>query len=93
MLWKLEELNKISQSKPEDVEYAMDKLFNDNPDIKRVVVVNAYLDKKINFSKAAEELGLHRLELERQFESEGIPIRRISDEDLKAEVKAVKKWE
>lgn len=93
MLWKLEELNKISQSKPEDVEYALDKLFNDNPDIKRVVVVNAYLDKKINFSKAAEELGLHRLELERQFESEGIPIRRISDEDLKAEVKAVKKWE
>ena len=93
MIWKLEELNKISQSKPEDVEYALDKLFNDNPDIKRVVVVNAYLDKKINFSKAAEELGLHRLELERQFESEGIPIRRISDEDLKAEVKAVKKWE
>ena len=93
MIWKLEELNKISQSKPEDVEYALDKLFNDNPDIKRAVVVNAYLDKKINFSKAAEELGLHRLELERQFESEGIPIRRISDEDLKAEVKAVKKWE
>lgn len=93
MLWEIEELKKISQTKPEAVKYALNKLFNDNPAIKRAVVVNAYLDKKINLSKAAEELGLHRLELEKQFELEGIPIRRISDEDLKAEAVAVKKWE
>ena len=93
MLWKIEELNNISHSKPDIVEHALDKLLNDNPDIKRAVVVNAYLDKKINLSKAAEELGLNRLELERQFESEGIPVRRLADEDIRAEVKAVKKWE
>jgi predicted HTH domain antitoxin len=93
MLWKIEELNKISQSRAEEVECALNKLFDDNPNIKRAVVVNAYLDKKISLSKAAEELGLHRFELERQFESEGIPIRRISDDDLTAEVRAVIKWE
>lgn len=93
MLWKIEELNNISQSKPDYIENALNKFLNDNPDIKRAIVVNAYLDKKINLSKAAEELGLHRLELERQFESEGIPVRRISEEDLKAEVVAVRKWE
>ncbi len=48
MLWEIEELNKISQSKPEAVKYALNKLFSDNPEIKRAVVVNAYLDKKIN---------------------------------------------
>ena len=46
------------------------------------VVINAYLDEKINLSKAAEELGLHRIEFENQLESEGIPVRRLSNEDL-----------
>ncbi|MCH8317492.1 MAG: UPF0175 family protein [Bacteroidetes bacterium] len=51
----------------------MKLLFDNNQEIKRAVVVNAYLDKKINLTKAAEELGMHRLELEKQFELEGIP--------------------
>ncbi len=93
MLWEIEELKKISQSKPEAVKYALNKLFSDNPEIKRAVVVNAYLDKKINLSKAAEELGLHRLELEKQFELEGIPLRKISGEDIEAEAAAIKRWE
>ncbi|OGW14142.1 MAG: hypothetical protein A2035_02650 [Nitrospirae bacterium GWA2_42_11] len=92
MLWEIEELDKISQSKPEEIKYALYKFFDDNPEIKRAVVINAYLDEKINLSKAAEELGLHRLELERQMELDGIPIRRISEEDLGAEAQAVKRW-
>lgn len=63
-----------------------------NPEIKRSVVINAYLDEKINLSKAAEELGLHRIELENQLESEGIPVRRLSEGDLIVEVKAAEKW-
>lgn len=93
MLWEIEELNKISESRPEEIKHALAKFLDENPGIKRSVVINAYLDKKINLSKAAEELGLHPLELERQFKTEGIPIRRISKDDLIAEAQAVKKWE
>lgn len=93
MLWEIEELDKISQSRPEEIKHALNKLFEDNPDIKRAVIINAYLDRKINLSKAAEGLGLHRLELERQFESEGIPIRRTSEEDVRAEAIAVQTWD
>jgi len=93
MLWEIEELNKISQTKPEEIKSALNRFLCDNPEIKRSVVINAYLDEKINLSKAAEELGLHRIELENQLESEGIPVRRLSDEDLIVEVKAAKKWD
>ena len=93
MLWEIEELNKISQSKPDEIRNAISRFLSANPEIKRSVVINAYLDEKINLSKAAEELGLHRIELEKQLESEGIPVRRLSNEDLIAEVKAVKKWD
>lgn len=93
MLWEIEELDKISQSRPTEIKHALNKFFEDNPDIKRAVIINAYLDKKINFSKAAEELGLHRLELQKQFESEGIPIRRASEEDVKTEAIAVRTWD
>jgi len=92
MLWEIEELDKISQSRPDEIKHALNKFFENNPDIKRMVIINAYLDKKISLSKAAEELGLHRIELEKQFASEGIPIRRISEEDIKAETAAIKRW-
>ena len=37
MLWEIEELDKISQSKPEEIKYALYKFFDDNPEIKRAV--------------------------------------------------------
>lgn len=92
MLWEIEELNKISQTKPDEIKNAIGKFLSANPEIKRSVVINAYLDEKINLSKAAEELGLHRIELENQLESEGIPVRRLSEGDLIVEVKAAEKW-
>jgi len=68
MLWQLEELDKISDTRQEEIEFALDKLFSEHPDLKRAVVINAYLDKKISLSKAAEELELSRIELEKQLE-------------------------
>ena len=92
MMWQIEELGKIGKQRPKRIKKILDQMFNSDPEIKRLVIVNAYLDKKINLSKAAEELGLHRLELEKQFVSKGIPVRRISKADVAAEVKAVSKW-
>ena len=50
MFWEIEELNKISQTKPEEIKNALNRFLCDNPEIKRSVVINAYLDEKINLS-------------------------------------------
>jgi predicted HTH domain antitoxin len=48
------------------------------------------LDHQINLSKAAELVGLTRIELQRQLVQEGIPIRAPSDEDIQAGVEALR---
>ena len=92
MHWEIEELVKVSELKPEIVKKALNTIWAENPQLKRMVVINAYLDEKINLSKAAEELGLNRLELEEQLKAEGIPVRRLSEDDIRAEAEAVKRW-
>lgn len=47
---------------------------------------------KINLSKAAEFLGISRLKLEKELKAKGIPIRHLSQEDIVAEVEAIKGW-
>jgi hypothetical protein len=56
-------------------------------------VVNAYLDEVINLGKAAELLGLHRLELRERFVELGIPIRpgAATRAEVQAEVAAIRK--
>jgi predicted HTH domain antitoxin len=56
------------------------------------VIINAYLDEKINLGKAAELLGVHRLELEKELREKGVPIRGISKDDAIAEVEAIREW-
>ena len=48
------------------------------------------MDRQISLSKAAELVGLTRIELQRQLVQEGIPIRTLSDEDIHAEVEALR---
>ena len=55
-------------------------------------MINAYIDEKINLSKAAELLSLTRIELEKELKIKGIPIRYPSKEDIVAEVEAIKEW-
>ena len=55
-------------------------------------LINAYLDEKINLGKAAELLGVHRLELQKELREKGIPIRGLSKEDVIAEVEAIREW-
>ncbi|MGR3317118.1 MAG: UPF0175 family protein [Candidatus Anammoxibacter sp.] len=54
--------------------------------------MNAYIDEKINLSKASELLKVSRIELEMEFREKGIPVRHLSSEDICAEVEAIKTW-
>jgi len=91
-LWEVEELKKVSEVQPELVEDALKKLWENKPELYRAVVVNAYLDEKVSLGKAAELLGMPRMLLEKEFVEKGIPIRRLSAEDVAAEAEAVKRW-
>jgi predicted HTH domain antitoxin len=75
----VEELQKISELQPELVEDALKNLWKNKPELHRAVVVNAYLDEKISLSKAAELLGMTRMELEREFKEKGIPLRHLTE--------------
>lgn len=91
MIWEVEELKKVSELQPELVDLALTNLWKENPQLHKAVVMNAYLDAKINLGKAAEILGLTRIELEREMMEKGIPIRRLSADDISAEVEAFKR--
>jgi len=92
MEWEVEELHKLSKIQPDMVDAALKELWQKNPALYKSVVINAYLDEKINLGKAAELLGVDRLELQRELKAKGIPIRSPSREDVIAEVEAIKEW-
>lgn len=90
--WAVEELVKLSEIQPEMVESALEQIWKVKPDIYKSVVISAYLDEKISLGKAAELLEITRIELQRDMEERGIPIRALSSRDVIAEVEALKKW-
>jgi len=73
MIWELESLQKVSQICPEMVESAMTELWKIEPELRKTVVINAYIDEKINLSKASELLSVSRFELEKELREKGIP--------------------
>jgi predicted HTH domain antitoxin len=92
MLWEVEELKKVSEINPEMVEEAMKYLWEKKPELYKAVVINAYLDEKINLTKASELLGISRLEFEKELKQKGVPIRHLSQKDIVAEVEAIEEW-
>ena len=92
MSWAVEELIKLSEIQPEMVESALEQIWKVKPYIFKSVVIGAYLDEKISLGKAAELLEITRIELQRDMEGRGIPIRALSNRDVIAEVEALKKW-
>ena len=92
MEWEVEELQKLSKIQPDMVNNALEDLWQRNPALFKSVVINAYLDKKINLGKASELLGVTRWELEKELKTRGIPIRSLSKDDVAAEVGAIKEW-
>ena len=92
MEWEVEELCKLGKIQPEILEVALKELWQREPALYKSVIINAYLDEKINLGKAAELLGVHRLELQNEFREKGVPIRVLSKENVIAEVDAILEW-
>lgn len=91
--WTVEELKKLSEIQPEIVERALQHLWKVEPHIYKSIIISAYIDEKISLSKAAELLGITRIEMEKEFKEKGIPLRLLSKKDVVAEVEALKAWE
>jgi predicted HTH domain antitoxin len=92
--WEIDQLLKLREQQPGLLESAIQRLVEENEEIRWSVVVGAYQDRQINLGKAAELLGQTELELRAAFVELGIPIR-IGAADLaeaRAEVEAVRSW-
>jgi predicted HTH domain antitoxin len=92
--WTLEQLLKLRRYQPEMVDQAIEEMLEQRADLRWSVVVGAYLDEEINLGKAAELLGMHRLELQARFMAKGIPLRFGPEtiEEARAEVAAIEAW-
>lgn len=92
--WVLDQLVKLRRYQPERVDRAIGELLKQQADLHWSVVVGAYLDGEINLGKAAELLGMHRLELQKSFMAQGIPLRigPESIEEARAELAAIEAW-
>jgi predicted HTH domain antitoxin len=92
--WTYNQLIKVRQYRPELVDQMIDEILTRQTELRWLVVVGAYLDGDINLGKAAELLGMHRLELQEQFVMQGIPLRLGSEtpEEAHAEFAAITQW-
>jgi predicted HTH domain antitoxin len=92
--WTFNQLTKLRRYRPELVDQAIDEMLDRQSELRWHLVVGAYLDEEINLGKAAELLGLHRLELKDRFVEKGIPLRIGSEtiEEAKAELDAIGSW-
>jgi predicted HTH domain antitoxin len=93
--WTLEQLFKLRRYQPEMVDQALEEMLEQRAELRWSLVVGAYLDEEINLGKAAELLGIHRLELQDRFIAQGIPLRLgpATIEEAKAELAAIKAWD
>jgi predicted HTH domain antitoxin len=92
--WEIDQLFKLRERQPELFELVVQRLVQENEDIRWSVVIGAYQDKQINLGNAAELLGLTEFELRQRFIELGIPLR-IGPVDLaqaRAEAEAVRAW-
>jgi predicted HTH domain antitoxin len=92
--WEIDQLFKLRERQPDLLEPIVQRLVQENEDIRWSVVVGAYQDQQINLGKAAELLALTELELRQRFIELGVPLR-VGPADLaeaRAEVEAVRAW-
>lgn len=90
MEWMIQGLEKLGEIKPESLEKIFQDIKERQPEIFRSLVLIAYIDGKISLSKAAELLGLTRIELQRKLKEQGITIRTLSEDDVAAEVEMLR---
>ena len=92
--WPLEQLIKLRRSQPQLVQRALQRLFDEDEELRWSVVVNAYLDEEISLARTAALLGLHPLELRERFVEKGIPLhlRPADRPDVQAKIDAIRTW-
>jgi len=90
LTWKLEQLNKLTRQQPNLLNRAVQRMLDEDQDLRWAMVVSAYLDAEISLAKAAELLGVHALELRNRFTRLGIPLRLgpVNIDEAKAEAAA-----
>lgn len=92
--WPLEQLIKLQRSQPSLVQRALQRLLDEDEELRWSVVINAYLDEEISMARAASLLGLHPLELREHFMEKGIPLRLgpADKADAQSEIDALRAW-
>jgi predicted HTH domain antitoxin len=87
-------LIKLQRSQPFLVQRALQRLLDEDEELRWLVVVSAYLDEEISIARAASLLDLHPLELRERFMEKGIPLRLGPRDkaDAQAEVDALRAW-
>lgn len=92
--WLYRQIERLAGTRNDLIAPALLRAMKEDERFRWAVVVGAYLDEQINLGKAAELLGMHRVELQRQFMEKGIPIRIGSQtfEEVQAEVEAWSAW-
>lgn len=92
--WVHHQFDRLAETRPDLVEPVLGRAMREDEQFRWAMVVGAYLDEEINLGKAAELLGVHRLELQRQFVEKGIPLRLgpATAEEAQAEVGAWTAW-
>ena len=92
--WPLEQLIKLQRSQPSLVQRALQRLLDEDEELRWSVVINAYMDEEISMARAASLLELHPLELRERFIEKGIPLRLgpVDEADARAEADALRAW-
>lgn len=92
--WPLEQIIKLQRSQPAMVQRALQRLLDEDENLRWSVIISAYLDEEISLARAASLLGLYPLELRERFMEKGIPLRLgpVDEADAQAEVDALRAW-
>jgi predicted HTH domain antitoxin len=90
MEWMIQSLQRLGESKPDALEKVLSDIEHQRPEIFRSLVIIAYVDGTISLSKAAELLGRTRIELQRELQRAGIPIRSLTKDDVAAEIEMLR---
>jgi predicted HTH domain antitoxin len=84
--WEIEAFHSLSSVRPGIITDALKELWKIRPELYKMVVIRAYLDEKISLTKAAQNLGITRMEFEKDLRESEIPVRSLSKEDVIAEI-------
>ncbi len=92
--WLYIQFDKLARMRPDMVESILQRAMQEDAEFRWAMVVGAYLEEQINLGKAAELLGMHRLQLQREFLEKGVPLRLGPQtlEEVQAEVDAWAMW-